>query len=173
MIAGLMAPLLLAILVSGGTARWEANLGAVLQTQVELGTYQRPPWSFQDEVRRRLGAELKPAEEYFEAALALDPAQPTAHRRLGAIALAQGAFAQAKAHLLAAHAADPRDRATRQMLGEIYALEGDVDAAVQMWRGLDLSQGQLMVREWWYQAFGEPEQVEKLNNAIYAYQRLR
>lgn len=58
------------------------------------------------------------------------------------------------------------------MLGEIYALEGDVDAAVQMWRGLDLSQGQLMVREWWYQAFGEPEQVKRLNNAIRTYQRL-
>lgn len=172
-LAGLTMPLLLAILVSGGSARWEANLGAVLQTQVELGTYRRPPWSFQDEVRRYLGAELRPAEGYFEAALALDPLQPTAHRRLGAIALAQGAFARAKEHLLAAYAADPHDRATRQMLGELYALEGDVDASVRMWQELDLSQGQLMVREWWYQAFGEPEQLERVNNAIRAYQRLR
>lgn len=173
LVFGLAAPLLLATLMSGGAARWEANLGAVLQTRVELGTYRRPPWSFQDEVRRQLRAELTPAELHFEAALALDPLQPTARRRLGAIALAQGAFDRAKAHLLAAYASAPHDRATRQMLGEIYALEGDVDAAVQMWRGLNFSQGQLMVREWWYQALGKPEQVERLNDAIRAYQRLR
>jgi len=59
------------------------------------------------------------------------------------------------------------------MLGEIYALEGDVDAAVRMWQGLDFSQGQLMVREWWYQALGKSEQVERLNDAIRAYQWLR
>lgn len=173
LVFGLAAPLLLATLMSGGAARWEANLGAVLQTRVELGTYRRPPWSFQDEVRRQLRAELTRAELHFEAALALDPLQPTARRRLGAIALAQGAFDRAKAHLLAAYASAPHDRATRQMLGEIYALEGDVDAAVQMWRGLNFSQGQLMVREWWYQALGKPEQVERLNDAIRAYQRLR
>ncbi|MCS6828892.1 MAG: O-antigen ligase family protein [Caldilinea sp.] len=173
LVFGLATPFLLAALMSGGEARWEANLGAVLQTQVELGTYQRPPWSFQDEVRRRLRAELTPAQLHFEAALALNPSQPTAHRRLGAIALAQGAFERAKTHLLAAYASAPYDRATRQMLGEIYALEGDVDAAMQMWQGLDFSQGQLMVRQWWYQALGEPEQVERLNNAIRAYQRLQ
>ncbi len=173
LVFGLATPFLLATLMSGGAARWEANLGAVLQTRVELGTYQRPPWSFQDEVRRQLRAELTPAELHFEAALALDPWQPTARRRLGAIALAQGAFDLAKAHLLAAYASAPHDRATRQMLGEIYALEGDVDAAVRMWQGLDFSQGQLMVREWWYQALDKPEQVERLNDAIRAYQRLR
>ncbi len=65
----------------------------------------------------------------------------------------------------------PYDRATRQLLGEVLALEGDVDGAVQTWQGLDVDQGQFMVREWWYQAFGQPEQVEKLDNAIQAFQR--
>jgi hypothetical protein len=56
-------------------------------------------------------------------------------------------------------------------LGEVLALQGDVTGAVQTWRGLDVSQGQFMVREWWYQAFGRPEQVEKLNNAVQAFRQ--
>lgn len=170
-VAGIGLPLLMAVLMPGASARWEANLGAVLQTRTELGIYHWPEWSFQDQVRRQKTQELAPAEAHFATALELNPAQPTAHRRLGAIALAQGRFEQAKDHLSAAYAVDPYDRATRQLLGEVLALEGNVDGAVQMWQGLDFDQGQFMVREWWYQAFGQPEQVEKLDNAIQAFQR--
>ena len=168
---GICAPLLAAMLVSGGAARWEANLGAVMQTQVELGAYKRPQWSFQDQVRRQLRTELQPAEAHFRAALQLDPTQPTAHRRLGALALARSEFERAEDYLLSAYAVAPYDRATRQMLGEVLALDGAVAEAVTMWQGVDMEQGQLMVREWWYQAFGEPEQLERLNDAIIAYQR--
>jgi len=172
-LAGLLMPLLVAMLLPGGAARWEANLGAVVQSRVELGVYEWPQWSFQDQVRRQLRAELKPAEAHFLAALQLDPAQPTAHRRLGAIALARGEFERARSYLITAHAAAPHDRAARQMLGEILALDGAVTEAVALWQGVDMEQGQLMVRTWWYQGFGEPEQVERLNNAISAYQRTR
>ena len=41
-------------------------------------------------MRRQLPNDLAAAEEHFQAALALDPAQPTANRRLGQIALAPG-----------------------------------------------------------------------------------
>lgn len=170
-VAGIGLPLLVAVLMPGAPARWEANLGAVLQTRTELGLYHGPEWSFQDQVRRQQALELAPAEAHFATALELNPAQPTAHRRLGAIALAQGRFEQAKDHLSAAYAVAPYDRATRQLLGEVLALEGNVNGAVQMWQGLDFGQGQFMVREWWYQAFGQPEQVEKLDNAIQAFQR--
>lgn len=170
-IVGISAPLLAAVAVSGGAARWEANLGAVRQTQVELGAYSQAQWSFQDQVRRQLRAELLPSEIHFRTALQIDPAQPTAHRRLGALALARGELEQAKGYLLTAYAVAPYDRATRQMLGEVLALEGAVSDAVMLWQGVDMEQGQLMVREWWYQAFGEPEQLERLNDAIDAYQR--
>lgn len=170
---GASLPILLALLAPGAPARWEANLGAVMQTRAELSIYRWPEWSFQDQVRRQAPDILAPAESHFGAALALDPLQPTAHRRLGEIALAQGDLIHAREHLSAAHAMAPHVRATRQLLGEVYALDGDVERAVQTWKGLDLSQGQLMVREWWYQAFGEPEQLERLNDAIDAYQRTK
>lgn len=169
--AGLLAPVFLATLVPGALPRWEANLGAVTQTRVELSVYERPQWAFQDQVRRQLHEELKPAEAHFLAALQLDPAQPTAHRRLGAIALARGEFGRARNHLITAYAVAPYDRATRQMLGEVLALDGNLEEALVVWRGLDMSQGQFMVREWWYQALGQPEQVEKLSNAVQAFKR--
>ncbi len=172
-IIGMCAPLLVALLVPGSAPRWEANLGSVIQTQVELGVYERSSWSFQDQVRRQLRTELQPAEMYFRAALQLDPEQPTAHRRLGALALARGEFELAKSYLLAAHAATPYDRAVQQMLGEVFALDGAVAEAVALWQNLDMDQGQLIVRGWWYEWFGEPEQLERLNDAIDAYQRTK
>lgn len=170
-VMGLALPLALAVAIPGAQARWEANLGAVQQTRVELSLYHRPEWSFQDQVRRMKPQLLAPAEALFLSAMMLDPAQPTAHRRLGAILLARGELARAQEHLKAAYAVEPHDRATRQLLGEVLALQGDVPGALQVWRGLDVGQGQFMVREWWWQAFGQPEQVEKLNDAIQAFQR--
>ena len=61
-ILGAGLPLLLALLLPGAPARWEANLGAVLQTRAELGLYRQSEWSFQDQVRREAAAVLAPAE---------------------------------------------------------------------------------------------------------------
>lgn len=168
---GVALPLALAVAVPGAPAHWEANLGAVQQTRVELSLYHRPEWSFQDQVRLMKPQLLTPAEALFIAAMTLDPTQPTAHRRMGAILLARNELARAQEHLAAAYAVAPYDRATRQLLGEVLALQGNVGRAVQIWHGLDVSQGQFMVREWWWQAYGQPEQVEKLNDAIQAFQR--
>ncbi|MCB0134103.1 MAG: O-antigen ligase family protein, partial [Caldilineaceae bacterium] len=73
-------PVLVALLLPGTPARWEANVGSALQSRTELSIYHQPEWSFQDQVRRQLPNDLAAAEEHFQAALALDPAQPTANR---------------------------------------------------------------------------------------------
>ena len=170
-VMGLGLPVLLAVLMPGAPARWEANLGAVLQSRAELGIYRQPEWSFQDQVRRQLPQDLAPAESHFQAALALDPGQPTANRRLGQIAMARGTFAVAERYLSTAHAVQPAERMARQLLGELSALTGDTAGAVAMWQGLDFSQGQLMVRGWWYEYFGEKIQRERFNNAVRAFER--
>lgn len=170
-VLGFAVPLALAVAIPGAPARWEANLGAVQQTRVELSLYRGPEWSFQDQVRLMKPQLLAPAEALFISAMTLDPTQPTAHRRLGAILLARGELARAQEHLMVAYTVAPYDRATRQLLGEVLALQGDERRAVQTWQGLDVSQGQFMVREWWYQAFGQPEQVEKFSHAVQAFQR--
>jgi hypothetical protein len=40
-------------------------------------------------------------------------------------------------------------------LGEVYALQGNVEAAERIWQGLDLSQGQLALRFQWYAETGK------------------
>ena len=164
-------PVLVALLLPGTPARWEANVGSALQSRTELSIYHQPEWSFQDQVRRQLPNDLAAAEEHFQAALALDPAQPTANRRLGQIALARGNYAAAQNFLSVAHAAQPAERVARQLLGELEALQGDTEGAVELWQGLDFSQGQLMVRGWWYEYFGEQIQHERFLNAVQAFER--
>src|SRR5439155_1556325 len=84
---------------------------------------------------------LAPAIAHYRAALALDPANVTANRRLGQIELSRDEQQAAREHLGAAYAAAPGERATRQLLGESYAIAPDVDRAAALWRALDVSQG--------------------------------
>ena len=99
-----------------------SNLGAVTQTQRELAVYSWPEWPIQDEVRRQV--DLTGSVKLFERALAYDPNNVTANRRLGMIALSLGEYAEALKYLEAAYASTPGDNATRQLLGEAYLVNG-------------------------------------------------
>jgi predicted Zn-dependent protease len=144
---------------------FQANLGALLQTRAELSVYRWPEWPIQDAVRRVREAELRPAMTRYAAALALDPRNAAANRRLGQIELSLGQYAAAWGHLEAAYASAPRQRATRQLLGESYAIAGDVGRAAALWRTVDVSQGQLSLRAWWYEHIGERENARLVREA--------
>jgi O-antigen ligase len=148
-----------ALLLPGPRAAFQANLGAVAQTQAELSIYHWPEWSFQDAVRRSSGVDLVPAVAHYQAALALNQRNATAQRRLGQIALSLGEYETARQHLEAAYAAAPGQRATRQLLGESYAIEGEVERAATLWRTVDTGLDQLAMREMWYNSIGEPERA--------------
>ena len=151
---------------SGPWAAFQANLGAAAQTQAELSVYRWPQWPIQDAVRRSPDVNLAPAIAHYRAALALDPANVTANRRLGQIELSLGQYPAARRHLEAAYAAAPHQRATRQLLGESYALEGDTERAAALWRTVDVSQGQLKLRQRWYDQIGELQQGARLARAV-------
>jgi len=165
--AGVAAILALAVLLlPGPRAAFRANLGAVAQTQAELSVYRWPQWPVQDAVRRSPDVNLAPASAHYRAALALDPANVTANRRLGQIELSLGQYQAARRHLEAAYAAAPSQRATRQLLGESYALAGEIERAAALWRTIDVSQGQLRLRQWWYDHIGELQQGARLAEAV-------
>jgi len=156
---------LAALLLPGPRAAFRANLGAVAQTQAELSVYRWPQWPVQDAVRRSPDVNLAPASAHYRAALALDPANVTANRCLGQIELSLGQYQAARRHLEAAYAAAPSQRATRQLLGESYALAGEIERAVALWRTIDVSQGQLRLRQRWYDYIGELQQGARLAEA--------
>lgn len=158
--------IVLLFLWPGSLATLQANLGTVAQTRAELGVYNWPEWSIQDEVRYKQVIDLSSAVSHYKAALTLNPDNVTALRRLGQIEISLGDYDAAKQHLEAAYRVAPQQRATRQMLGELYAISGDADQAVTLWQPVDFNQNQLDIRRWWYYHIEANEQASLLNQAV-------
>lgn len=156
----------------GAKAAMRVNLAAVEQTRIELITYTRPGWSFQDQVRRAKAAELEPALSLYRLSLSEDPANVAASRRLGQVELSLGQYDSAFTHLSTAYRLAPEQRVNRQLLGELYALRNDDRTAAQLWSTIDTGQMQLDLRLWWYQAIDDQERADKLSQAMRLRQEL-
>ena len=147
------------LLLPATRAMFYRNMGALAQTQAEMSAYRlHREGSIQDAMRLRPDVNLQPAINDYLAALGQDPMDPGANRRLAQIELTLGRFEDAHAHLLKAYASAPHQRATRQLLGESYAIRGQVAEAVRLWRTVDVSQDQLTIRVWWYSLFTKQEE---------------
>lgn len=144
-----------ALLLPAVQSMLQTNLGAVAQTRAELSRYRWPDWPVQDALRRSPEIDLAPAIAYYEAALRSDPHNASANRRLGQIALSRGDYTAAQWRLAEAYASAPWQRATRQLLGESYAINGDTTQAANLWRTVEMDQEQLALRQWWYEHIGE------------------
>lgn len=159
--------LVVGLILPGGRAIFEANLGTVAQTRAELSVYHWPDTPIQDALRRSGDVDLTAAIAHYRAALALDPANASANRRLGQIELSRGNYDSACTHLQTAYQVAPQQRATRQLLGECYALNDSADRAVELWRTIDLGQSQLDIRQWWYGEYlADHDRAAKLKQAI-------
>jgi putative inorganic carbon (HCO3(-)) transporter len=167
-IAGATPVLLVLLLFAlpGARAAFQANLGALSQTQAELARYSWPQWPIQDALRRDPTVDLTGAVTRYEAALQLDPDNVTALRRLGQIELSRGEIKTAQTHLERAYALAPAQRPTRQLLGEVYALTGDAERAAELWATVETDQGQLDLRRWWTAQTGTQAEVVGLVKAI-------
>ena len=130
-----------------------ANLAAVRQSRAELTVYERSEWKIQDAVRR--GIDMAPIVAGYEAALALNPDNASANRRLGQIELSLGAYEAALEHLGRAYGRTPWDNATRQMYGEALLLNGQTARGQSLLAGVNNAQKQLSARAYWYRTNGE------------------
>jgi hypothetical protein len=163
----LLVIVLLAIaLLPGSRAAYYANLGAASQNRLELGIYAWPLWHIQDELRRSNTLDFSEPLAHYEHALQLDPTNTTAHRRLGQLALSRGEYAVARRHLEAAYHLAPQQRITRQLLGELYAIEGDLQHAVELWQAGYTDPHKLELREWWYTHLGAEQEANRLSEAL-------
>lgn len=141
-----------------------SNLAAVRQGQAELSVYSWPDWPIQDAVRREV--DLQSAIAGYEKALSLNPGNAVARRRLGQIKLSLGEYEEAVRHLEVAYSQASWDNATRQLLGEAYIANGQLDLGADLWSSVDNSNGQLLLRESWYGFIGENERMSQLADAI-------
>jgi putative inorganic carbon (hco3(-)) transporter len=154
--------LLIIVMLPKVRSAFVSNMATLSQTRAELSVYNWPAWGIQDELRRSDKIDLGPAIALYETSLEIDPLNATSNRRLGQIELSRGLYAMAQEHLEAAYAAAPSQRATRQILGELYAIGGNLDKAVVLWKSIDVSDGQLETREWWYEHIGEHEYAARI-----------
>jgi O-antigen ligase len=140
-----------------------SNLGAVHQSQTELSVYSWPEWPLQDAVRR--AADLGQPIAEFERALALDPRNATANRRLGMIELSLGNYEAALGHLAAAYAAEPASVTTRELYGEALLANGHLDEGRALWSTLPNEQNQLAARVFWYEYIGDEQRLAWMKEA--------
>jgi hypothetical protein len=167
-------------LLPSARATFQANLGAVSQTRAELSVYRWPAWPLQDALRRQAPGspppvDLAPAIARYRAALALDPRNPVANRRLGQVELSQGRYDAAQGHLETAFRAAPDQQAARFLLGESEAIAGRIESAATLWKGVGLKlwwnddwagAQSFELRRWWYGAVGETANQQRISLAI-------
>lgn len=140
-----------------------SNLGAVHQSQAELSVYDWPTWPIQDALRRKIDLS-RPVAEY-ERALALDPGNASANRRLGQIELSLGEYADALRHLEAAYSAEPWSPTTQMLYGEALIVNGRLDEGRALWSGLEPGEGQFQGRLFWYRYIGDAERAAGIEQA--------
>jgi hypothetical protein len=140
-----------------------ANLGAVHQSQVELSLYRWPEWPIQDAVRRAI--DLSQPVDEFERSLVLNPQNATANRRLGMIELSLAKYEAALHHLQAAYAVESTSLTTRQLLGEAYVVNGQLDRGAALWADVNTEQRQLELRAFWYKHVGDAQRAEWIRQA--------
>jgi cytochrome c-type biogenesis protein CcmH/NrfG len=165
-----LVALLLLVALPGSTDRWLVNQTTVAQTRQELALYEWPTWPIQDAVRRSPLVDTARWVAQYEAVLQQDPTNVTALRRLGQIALSQGHYQQADKWLERAYHLAPAEQTTRQLLGEAKALLGDATQANALWQSVDLGQGQLALRLWWYEQVDSALYVERFAQVLEAHQ---
>jgi tetratricopeptide (TPR) repeat protein len=132
-----------------------SNMAAVRQSQVELSRYAWPDWPIQDALRREI--DLSTVVEGYERALALNPDNAAANRRLGQIELSFAEYEDALLHLSTAFRRTPWDNATRQLLGEAYFANGRIEDGAAMWSSVTNANHQLEVRAYWYEHIADEE----------------
>ncbi len=134
-----------------------SNLASVRQSQAELSRYKWPEWPIQDAIRREI--DLSSTIAGYERALALNPFNAAANRRLGQLELSLGEYEDALKHLEMANKSTPWDYATRLLLGEALLVNGRVDEGAALWASINNLQNQLQGRAFWYEYLVDEERL--------------
>jgi hypothetical protein len=167
-VIGVIPLVLVLILIAwpGSQTQWLANRAALAQTWEELSDYVPNLSPNQDQLRRDAAVDLDEAVALYRQALLSDPHNPTALRRLAQIQIARGEYDAALLNLELAYQVAPGERATRQMLGELYARAGRSDEGLSLWRTIDVAPELLKNRLWWYNFIGDWQAAEHISSVL-------
>jgi tetratricopeptide (TPR) repeat protein len=130
-------------------AAWQANMGALAQSDAELTVYDQAHFDrlTLDQVRRQI--DLDSAIARFQGAQRIDPSNPTASRRLAMILIARGAYVEALRQIESSWDAGHRDGTTRALFGDALVANGRVGDAVRLLTGEPLAADRLKSQAWY------------------------
>jgi hypothetical protein len=153
----IILPILSLILVFGANfnkaiSLWNANLGAIQMSQVELKNFPTGQWATSEMVPR-----LESAESTFHVALRYDAHNQTANYRLGLISILRQDFQTAAASLETAHQAAPNHRGIIKSLGFCFVWLGDMDKAQLLLDQIPEAQHEMKNYIWWWETQGRPD----------------
>jgi O-antigen ligase len=131
---------------------WYADLGAVYMSRTELADFPSGGWDDRSRV-----SEIVPAETLFHEALKNNPADITAHHRLGLIAMMRRDFPAALAQLEIAHRLDPFHRGVRKTLGYTYVWDGRLEQGAHLLMDIPEAKQELSVYVWWWTTQSRPD----------------
>ena len=134
---------------------WNANLGAVRMSQVELKNFPTGQWATSAMVPR-----LKAAESTLHAALQYDSHNLTANYRLGLISMLRQDFKTAAANLETAYQEAPNHRGIIKSLGYCYVWLGEMDKAQILLDQIPESQHEMKNYIWWWETQDRPDLSE-------------
>ncbi len=145
------------LLVGGGLpGRWQANLGALEMARIELAGWPTNRWDTGEN-----SDAFGPAAARFERALDRDPANLTAHYRLGLIAMLRRDYAAAAGHLEAAHAIDPGHRGVVKNLGYALVWLGETERAAGLLVMVPEAAPEMDAYQFWWSEQGRPDLAER------------
>jgi hypothetical protein len=128
---------------------WYSNLGSVIQTRMELASFD-PSNAEQhglDQIRR--SGDLSAAETAFEKALAWNRSNRTAIQRLAHIQLSRGQYSEALSTIRQAWDGGYRDEITRLLYGDALVADGQLEEAAGILRGLTWAESRLLYQAWY------------------------
>ena len=141
-----------------------SNMAAVQQSRAELSVYSWPEWRLQDEVRQAV--DLTPAIQHYQQALALNPRNASANRRLGQLELSLGDYTAAQQHLALAYAAMPWSNTLRQLYGEALVVNGRLSDGAALWATINNDQDQLAARLFWYEYIHDSKRKDQMQQIV-------
>ncbi|MFZ1401256.1 MAG: O-antigen ligase family protein [Candidatus Promineifilaceae bacterium] len=142
-------------------AQWHANLGALSLARVELVGWPTNRWNTGGYLGR-----YEPAVAQFEQALALNPANRTAHHRLGLLAMLAQDYDTAVAHLQAAHAVTPEFRGLVKSLGYSYVWQGAYEPGAALLATIPEAKVEMTVYTSWWQEQARPDLASHATNMV-------
>lgn len=133
-------------------AGWYADLGSVEMARIELAGWPTGKWESNNIV-----SELGFAREHFIRAISVDPANVTAHYRLGMMAMLERRYDLARVHLEVAYQIDSDHRGIQKQLGFSCLWSGQIDKGLQLLYRLPGLKGELDAYIWWWQSQGRDD----------------